>query len=424
MVKKLSQLLIIFMISALVMSCTKSSGLNDEGEDDVDDSESTREVLPFVTNAKNWVLTHAPNVMYDAEGESYLTGKMVKAGCVPIIFLYNYYTKVSEDADVLTKIQSLANFAISLQNTNEDEIGYGGYLVQEGGNRYYSIGAAFCGEAMIYAYRLTNDEKYLTSAKLAGDFLRKMQTPNDLPFPFTNNVHRDDNGDPVYYGAFAEFYDSRVNSIDNSLYTKMLLAFRFLKEIYFETRDEKYIGWANDLSNSILREGLTNGSLYFRPKSFGGNGDGEWHGVKDREIHVYADSMTYALDGLYYYEGNSEIVNDAYKFFNSFTGGEKAPNYDPDICWAGYLKPSTRTTGQDGSPYYDLVNIGLLMEYRKTHDVSAYEKSRNAVVANQDAFMYWATDMNYVPINSEQATLAISYIANSLIQTDPYSEDQ
>lgn len=76
-------------------------------------------------------------------------------------------TELRASADVLVSLQSLTGS----RNTNPF---YGGFLAT-GGTTYFCEDAAVGGLAVLYAYRLLRDGKYLAAARAAASFLRNLQ---------------------------------------------------------------------------------------------------------------------------------------------------------------------------------------------------------------------------------------------------------
>jgi hypothetical protein len=393
-------------------------GINQPGENEGDDSKN---VLLLLTTMKNWVVTHSPHHKYDPATDEYGvddgTGLVLrKSGstCHSLRFLSRYYAEVAQDQDVYEKIISLSDFILSLQYADDPNEGhYGAFIKNEGDvdNYYYSTNASHCAEALLYSYQVTNVEKYREASINGANFLIRMQDPA--------------------LGAIYEYYHAGVSHpIKNQVYTKLFMALPLFKAMYQETGEEKYANAGERLRNSILTFGLEVGYEYFEVdrSADGRPGDDSWHRdtTKINDVHVerymYGDSASFAIRAIYEYEGYSQWLGSIYEFYNSFTGGENAVGYNPDICWAGYLSPETKTIDRTGRGYYDMISVGILLPYRKGHDTEAYEISRQMMFDNPEASMIWGLRFSYEveDISPWQNNITISNIAEGLVQSNPY----
>ena len=429
-------LLSLFLISTLTlptMSCGNPTDIlppdddivntdndnNDDsnGSDDEAQPNQPKASLPLLVTMKDWVLTHAPHHKYNPETDEHdideNSGRFLrKSGstCHSIRFLCKYHEAVSQDKDVFDKITNLSDFILSMQYTeNPNEGHYGAFIKNEGDTDgyHYATNASHCAEALLLAYQTTKQVKYKTASIIAADFLIRMQHPT--------------------LGGIYEYYNaSSSHPMKNRISTKLLMALPLFKMIYEETGEEKYNRAGIALRSSILTYGLENGYEYYLfdwPEESRA-GDNLWHRDKSggEERYMYGDSASFAVRGIYEYEGHSEWLESVYEFYNSFTGGENAPDYNPDICWAGYLSPEIKTINRTGTGYYDMINIGILMPYRMQFDVEAYELSRQMMFDNPEAAMFWGLRLSYEleDIEPWQNNITISNIAEGLVQTNPY----
>ena len=113
------------------------------------------------------------------EGPDPSFGKGAFPAAFAINFLYEAYSSMQfqgNKTDILNKITVLADFILAQQCTNQVKMAYGGFASAEGGTQYWSIDAGRCIPALLEAYDLTSDTRYLDAAKLAGaTFLKAMQ---------------------------------------------------------------------------------------------------------------------------------------------------------------------------------------------------------------------------------------------------------
>ncbi len=416
------------------------------GDDDDGEEVDGPVVLPFITDAKDWILDHAPNLKRNVVTGEYGPEEgpiRVQSACIPLTFLSHYYEIIEEDAQVYDKMITLAEFILTQQYHDDGEYGGNFYVekrqqlldgafyssqasMAEGQTQYfYPIGAGFCIEALLDIYAITGDARYLTSAEEAAAFIRGMQTPNDSLWKAFQLESKDGCPNlnlvtPLYQGGISERYIiyPASTAFDNSLKMKMLMALHPLKMLGQVTGNADYAQWAQELRDSVLIDGLRDGYETFTPYGCYGDGENDWSRIGDK--HVYGDSVAYALNGLYKYEGATALVNEVYDFYNAFTGGVQAPTYNTSISWAGYLLPAEETTGQDGNPYYDNVIAGILMEYRWEGDPDAYAIARARINAFPDSYFLWGMNMDFTPLNDWEASTTITQIADGLLLTDPY----
>jgi hypothetical protein len=326
----------------------------------------------------SFIVQYAPLLGYGQ------TSKQPSAAGTSIRFL-----KALRDAqyemEVKDKIVELANFILSIQCTDPSKNWYGGVPTEQGGSFYYAIDAAFAGEALLDAYDISQNSYYLTGAQLCASFLRHMQTRNLVGLV------------DQYYGGFCEYQRSDNGAYLTEMFTKLLLSLPFLKRLYGLTQNSLYITMAQDARSFLGNNGLAGEYEYYNPKPYG---DNVWHREPPSESVVFADSMAYALRGVYEYEGLSNLVKTVYSFFQGFSG------YDPRFAWAGYLDVINKTYY---SNYYDTVVGGILSEIRANYDPNNLLFQHNETIGlGPDAF-YWGLDFTYNPINgSYQNTTTVA----------------
>lgn len=142
-------------------------------------------------------------------------------------------------AQALARMRTSADILLALQTgtgTVATNSFYGGFL-GTGAATYYSEDASTAGLAMIFAYRLLGDLKYLYAARAAASFLRNLQAIGSCGVHFTSSdaagLARLDTGGIVNSVATgAGFYS------DHAFYPSSLLALRFWNELKLTDGDQ------------------------------------------------------------------------------------------------------------------------------------------------------------------------------------------
>jgi hypothetical protein len=251
---------------------------------------------------------------------------------------------------------------------------------------------------------LTNTSSYLSAAILAGlTFLYKMQRQ-----PAALGVHN------KYYGGFARYVDINGNwsqYIDvECLYG--LIGLTMLAQTYDVGNAATYNAIMSDLIG-FLRSGFEQLYLDFDPLP---NGDGNWHRVGSPETQVYDDPISYALLGVYTYEGWSSSCKKVYGFIQTIRASAQYPAYNQYICWPGYIDVVSRFPA---CAYYDAVTTGILGQIRKAHDKPAYALSMQILSQYSAQFMNWGPQFtDYSPITVQKAMANVSWLAQFFINYD------
>jgi hypothetical protein len=339
-------------------------------------------------------------------------GQGVMAAAFAIDFLYQAYSSsqfAANQAAILAEIQSLANFIVSQQCTNASKKAYGGFASSIGSTQYYSVDAARCIPSLLRAYALTKTAGYLSAAILAGlTFLYNMQRQ-----PVALGVH------DKYYGGFARYVDINDNW---SRYMDVEPIYGFIGlQMLAQTYDIGNAATYNSIMSdaiSFLRSGFEQLYLWFDPKP---TGDGNWHRVGSPETQVYDDPISFALLGLYTYEGWSASCQKVYAFIQTIRASAQYPAYNPYICWPGYIDVVTRFPA---CAYYDAITTGILGQIRKAHDKPAYALDMQILNQYQTQFMYWGPQYtDYSPITAQKATANVSWLAQFYLNyQDPVTD--
>jgi hypothetical protein len=315
---------------------------------------------------------------------------------------YNAKEFENEKTAISAKIVELADYLLSIQCVDDLKLAYGGFKSRDDSTYYYSIDATRAIPALLVAYDLTGNQNYLDAAKLAGGtFLYNMQhKPSQL------GVH------DQYYGGFAQAVTINAAWLVD-MYIADLYGTIALKELSTRTGEAKYQTMMND-SLSFYRGGLENLYLKYSPKPYG---DGNWHRTGVSDNLIYDDDFSYALHGLYGYEGWSQTVKGVYEAINTIQNCSEYPSYNPLICWAGYVDVVNR---KPACEYYDNVTAGILYEIRNAYDPLALDRSVNVILAKPDNFMFWGAKFaDYTPIERKKSTVTVAWLVHMLLNYSP-----
>ena len=317
-----------------------------------------------------------------------------------IDFLYEAYSSKQFEArktEILSKITELADFILTQQCMDNLKKAYGGFKNSETGTEHWSIDAGRCIPPLLKAYTLTNTVGYLDAAKLAGyTFLYNMQhKPSEL------GVH------DKYYGGFARYVTitddwSQPMNVED-IYD--FIGLKMLAETYDTANKTMYQTMMSD-AVAFLRSGFEQLYLWFDPKP---SGDGKWHRVGLSETEVYDDPMSFALLGLYIYEGWSLTSQRVYNCIQTIRASAQYPAYHPSICWPGYIDVVTRFPA---CAYYDAITSGILWKIRAAHDKPSLAFSMQIIEKYQELFMNWGplfTD--YSPVTEQKAMANVSWLS-------------
>jgi len=306
----------------------------------------------------------------------------------------------SKKTEIYNKIVSLADFLLTLQNTDPLKKAYGGFKSTETSDYYYSIDAARVIPALLKAYDLTNNIDYYNAAVLAGGtFLYQMQHP-------PAGIH------DQYYGGFCR----AVKNDDTwQVYMNIVNFYALigLKMLYDRTDSATYMTMISDFL-SFMREGLEELWQYYYPPP---TGDGSWHRIGSTENEIYDDDFAYALLGLFTYEGWSLSVEKVYEFINTIQASADYPGYNSNICWAGYIDVSTRKAACE---YYDGVTSGILYSIRTAKDKPSLELSVQIVNLHYSEFMFWGVKfLDWSQMENKQSTITVSWLSILLLNYEP-----
>jgi hypothetical protein len=144
---------------------------------------------------------------------------------------------------------------------------------------------------------------------------------------------------------------------------------------------------------------------------------GVWYRVGVNDTEIYDDPVSFALLGLYTYEGWSFTCQRVYNFVQTIRASGQYPAYWSEVCWPGYIDVVTRFPA---SPYYDAITTGILWRIRRERDPPSYKIAYDVVNKYSDEFLYWGqlfTDFS--PVTSQKAMANVSWLAQMFLN---YSE--
>lgn len=333
----------------------------------------------------------------DVPDPAYGRGAMCAAFAIDFLSqAYSSSQYVSKQSEIRDKITELADWTLTQQCTDPAKKAYGGFQSGEESTYYYSIDAGRCIPALLEAYQITGNAAYLDAAKLAGGtFLKTMQ-------------------DQQAYGGFA-----RAVTLDDAWLLELdveclycLIGLKKLKEADPDNASS-YQGIA-DKAVAFLRDGFENLWLYYEPA------DDQWHRTGLTENMIFDDSFSFALLGLFTYEGWSDTCKAVYSSLQGIKAAEY-PAYNPAIGWPGYIDVKERCPA---CTYYDDITSGILWRIRAAHDKPSFAFSMQIAEKYQNEFMNWGplfTD--YSPITPAKAMANVSWLAQLFLNyADPATD--
>lgn len=178
---------------------------------------------------------------YDAPTDSF-EKQLHAVYSASIIYTFLYINDLKEDEEILEKIPQWAGFLLFMQNKNENDKDYGAfhysyYYEEQRKEEKFVVGtAALSIFTLLRLYDLTGEEKYLESAKLAGDWLTTMQEEDGGMRSYT----RYDGEKWVY------------NSKESLLYNGQCLS--ALSKLYNVVKDEDYLAAARKIADRYVEK--------------------------------------------------------------------------------------------------------------------------------------------------------------------------
>jgi len=178
---------------------------------------------------------------YDALNDSF-EERLHTVYSASIIYTFLYTHDLEKDEQVLEKASEWADFLLMMQNKDERDRNYGAfhysfYLENQEKEERFVVGtSALSIFTLLRLYDLTGEERYLESAKLAGDWLISMQREDDVMIPHTRR-----SGDVWVYGTkLSLLYNGQVLSS--------------LSKLYQATGEEKYYDTAKKIADMFAEK--------------------------------------------------------------------------------------------------------------------------------------------------------------------------
>jgi hypothetical protein len=216
-----------------------------------------------------------------------------------------------------------------------------------------------------------------------------------------------------YYGGFAK-YVTITDDFSQQMQVEDFYTFIGLKMLA-ETHDIDNESIYNQIMSDFqefMRDDLEDLWLYYDPKPLG---DGLWHRVGVNNTEVYDDPISFALLGLYTYDGWSTTCQRVYNFVQTIRASGQFPAYQPCVCWPGYIDVVSRFPA---CPYYDGVTTGILWRIRRERDQPSFKLSMQIVVY-QEEFMNWGPVFtDYSPIVEQKAMANVSWLGRLYLNYD------
>lgn len=178
---------------------------------------------------------------YDALNDSF-ENRLHTVYSASIIYTFLYINDLEEDEEILANLSNWGDFLLFMQKKDKGDERYGAfhysfYLDEKGKEERFVVGtAALSIFTLLRLYDLTDDLKYLESAKLAGNWLITMQKPDGTMKPYVKLS----SGGWVYGNQISLLYNGQVLSA--------------LAKLYQKTKDEKYYDTAEGIAQYFAGE--------------------------------------------------------------------------------------------------------------------------------------------------------------------------
>lgn len=261
---------------------------------------------------------------YDAVNDSF-EQRLHTVYSASIIYTFLYIYDYDQDEEILEHLPDWGGFLLSMQDKDKNSKRYGAfsysyYFINKEKEKRYVVGtSALSIFTLIRLYEITGQDKYLESAKLAGDWLITMQREDGVVKPYT----RYSDGKWVFGQKESLLYNGQCLSALSKLYIATdiqkyyiaaeKIAKRFVQK--YEDAGRQYVvgeyRTKNPISNSWVVMSLmdfykTNLNDYYKEIVFELSSQVISHQMEDGRI-----------DGAYSTSGNgwiSEVMTDTYRF--------------------------------------------------------------------------------------------------------------
>jgi len=266
---------------------------------------------------------------YDALADS-LEPQLHTVYSASIIYTFLYVYDYDKDEEILTRLDDWAGFLLSMQETDKDNSRYGAFSYsydmnsKEREKRYVVGTSALSIFTLLRLHEITGEQKYLDSAKIAGDWIVSMQRQDGVIKPYVRH-----NGEEWVYGnQFSLLYNGQCLSALSKLYhatgeEKYYLAAEKTADLFASEYEKAGRGYVvdeyrtkNPISNTWIVMSLmdfykTKKQDYYKDIVFELSGQ-----IISNQFNDQDDLFNYGrVDGAYSTSGNgwiSEVMTDAY----------------------------------------------------------------------------------------------------------------
>ena len=172
----------------------------------------------------------------------YLEDRLHTVYSASIIYTFLYIYDWQKDEEILKRLPDWGSFLLFMQNKDENDPRYGAfhysyYLDSQEKEKKFVVGTtALSIFTLLRMYDFTDNQKYLESAKLAGNWLADMQNPDGSMKPYVRY-----NGEKWVKGTK-----------ESLLYNGQVLS--ALSKIYKVTRDKKYYSVAEKIAERFVQK--------------------------------------------------------------------------------------------------------------------------------------------------------------------------
>ena len=185
---------------------------------------------------------------YNAEKDSF-EERLHTVYSASIIYTFLYVYDYNKDEKILAYLDDWGSFLLSMQETDKNSSRYGAFsysyfldtqekpcLPADREQRYVVGTSALSIFTLLRLHEITGNEKYLSSAKIAGDWLVSMQREDGVVKPYVRY-----NGEEWVYGTKLSL-----------LYNGQSLS--ALSKLYAETKDKKYYNSAKKIADLFAKK--------------------------------------------------------------------------------------------------------------------------------------------------------------------------
>jgi len=173
-----------------------------------------------------------------------------------IVYTFLYLSELEKDEKILEKLPEWGDFLLSMQNKEKKHFGafhYSIFLENKEKEKKFVVGtSALTIMTLLKLYEFTQNQKYLESAKLAGDWLITMQQDDGKMLPYV----RFSDGKWFYGQKESLLYEGQVMTA--------------LSRLYLATKEEKYKETAKKIAERFVKKYEKEGGFIqgeYRPKN-------------------------------------------------------------------------------------------------------------------------------------------------------------